>query len=472
MRHTFFFIVIILISYSKSLFGTDNFSIVGRIKKANNTQVQINIIEEKYPYKLNVNTVDLDEAGNFTFYTTLNHLSEIILNIEGTSILIVGKPDYNLIVNADASNIKETIKFAGKGSAINNFRIEYNAEFENDIDLLIKQGYIRDYNTDEYTDYIDNLYKKKLDFLMVKNAQMPFGSEEYNFERIRIEYENYEKLLFFTAQNAYENRLNKQLEPSAKMQSAINNIKINQEQNTKNPYYISFCCNLLLYEYERKLQREMRKPILYEQYILAKQMFSGNTLQYVTFDLINNAFGLQQYQQIETVYKQYIEHCNVITLCDFLKQRHEYSNVVESGKPIKDFSFTDETGNLRYISDFVGKAVYIDFWASWCIPCIDQIPEFKKLEKEYAEKNIQFIKINLDNSTFIWQKKSKDLQLEGNNFFAPNSFKSEAAKAFNVTSIPAFFILDKNGSVFNANPDRPSGSEIRKQLNKVLNVNK
>jgi thiol-disulfide isomerase/thioredoxin len=465
----FYFSTILVMVFNRA-WADDNFSIIGRIKNAKNSTIQLNIIEEKYPYKLHVNTVDLDVAGNFTFYTTLNHLSEIILNIEGTSVLIVGKPEYNLILNADASYIKETLKFAGKGSAINNFRVEYNAEFENDIDLLIKQGYIRDFNTDEYTDYIDNLYKKKLDFLMVKNAQMPFGNEEYNFERIRIEYENYEKLLYFTAQNAYENRLNKPLEPSTKMQSAIYNVKINQEQHTKNPYYISFCCNLLQYEYERKIQKEMRKPILYEQYILAKQMFNSNTLQYVTFDLINNAFGLQQYQQIETVYKQYMEQCNLINLCDFLKQRHEYSNVVESGKPINNFSFIDESGAQHYISDFVGKAVYIDFWASWCIPCIDQIPEFKKLEKEFAEKNINFIKINLDNSSFIWQKKSKDLQIEENNFFAPNSFKSESAKAFNVTSIPAFFILDKNGSVFNANPDRPSGSEIRKQLNQVLNV--
>jgi hypothetical protein len=71
----FYFSTILVMVFNRA-WADDNFSIIGRIKNAKNSTIQLNIIEEKYPYKLHVNTVDLDVAGNFTFYTTLNHLSE------------------------------------------------------------------------------------------------------------------------------------------------------------------------------------------------------------------------------------------------------------------------------------------------------------------------------------------------------------------------------------------------------------
>ena len=71
------------------------------------------------------------------------------------------------------------------------------------------------------------------------------------------------------------------------------------------------------------------------------------------------------------------------------------------GKPSPVFNnYENISGGTSSLSDFKGKYVYIDFWATWCAPCIAEIPYLKKLEKEYHNKNIAFVSISIDEPRF------------------------------------------------------------------------
>jgi thiol-disulfide isomerase/thioredoxin len=102
-------------------------------------------------------------------------------------------------------------------------------------------------------------------------------------------------------------------------------------------------------------------------------------------------------------------------------------------------------GKDEYIrlSDFSGRPVFIDFWASWCPPCRQSTPYVKKLHQEFKGR-IEIIGISLDRDlsaarSYIEKSSTDYIQLQGAN--------SEVSKQYGVRGIPAFFIVDKEGKI-------------------------
>ncbi len=74
----------------------------------------------------------------------------------------------------------------------------------------------------------------------------------------------------------------------------------------------------------------------------------------------------------------------------------ENSIAVQDDKPAPDFSLKDVNGNTVHLSDFKGKVVVLNFWATWCPPCRKELPDFAELQSELGGKGVQFIGIALD----------------------------------------------------------------------------
>lgn len=124
----------------------------------------------------------------------------------------------------------------------------------------------------------------------------------------------------------------------------------------------------------------------------------------------------------------------------------------------KLYAFKDLKGNDVSLTDFKGKYIYIDVWASWCGPCIGEIPSLKKLEEKHKDGDVVFVSLSLDQDTEAWKKMVAKKELHGNQFhYAGNQGFVEK---FNIASIPRFILLDKEGEVLNANAPRPSSEEI------------
>jgi len=67
-----------------------------------------------------------------------------------------------------------------------------------------------------------------------------------------------------------------------------------------------------------------------------------------------------------------------------------------SGKPSPDFSLMDVSGQRRNVSEWKGKVLAINFWATWCPPCLEEIPHFIKLQEKYGHQGLQFLGIALE----------------------------------------------------------------------------
>lgn len=143
---------------------------------------------------------------------------------------------------------------------------------------------------------------------------------------------------------------------------------------------------------------------------------------------------------------------------------YEMSQILGKGKPSPKFvGYENYKGGKTSLDDLKGKFVYIDVWATWCQPCLAEIPDLKALEEEYRNKNIYFVSISTDKKADHgkWKDMVKSKDLKGVQLY----FGEELSfmEGYRISSIPRFILIDPQGNIVESNAPRPSEKEkIRK----------
>jgi thiol-disulfide isomerase/thioredoxin len=153
-----------------------------------------------------------------------------------------------------------------------------------------------------------------------------------------------------------------------------------------------------------------------------------------------------------------------------LRNRKNTLTQLKESMPAIDFSFPDITGKEVSLSSFKGKAIYIDFWATWCGPCNREIPFLRKLEAEYHGKDVVFLGVSIDASKNRekWKNFVKSKEMKGVQLFAGDEGSKKLSKAYKISGIPRFVLIGKDGGIVNTDAPRPSSSEIRPLLDSML----
>ncbi len=153
-----------------------------------------------------------------------------------------------------------------------------------------------------------------------------------------------------------------------------------------------------------------------------------------------------------------------------LKKKQESLKALKKGKPAPGFTYPNLEGEMVSLKDFKGSYVYIDAWATWCGPCIKEIPQLKKLHDRFKDENIEFVSISLDKSKDKqkWKQMVNNKNLKGHQLYAKGkAFKAKLAQDYMINSIPRFILIDPEGKIVDANAPRPSGN-IGAKLNELL----
>ncbi len=122
---------------------------------------------------------------------------------------------------------------------------------------------------------------------------------------------------------------------------------------------------------------------------------------------------------------------------------------------------TDADGNRVNFDSFKGYYVYIDMWASWCVPCRREVPHLQKLEKELQNEQVKFVSISIDQNEEAWKKAMKNLNMHGIQLLNKDN---QLGNILNISGIPHFLIYDKEGKLYQYKALRPSSGEELKGL--------
>lgn len=125
------------------------------------------------------------------------------------------------------------------------------------------------------------------------------------------------------------------------------------------------------------------------------------------------------------------------------------------GSDAIDFPMTDINGKTIHLSDFKGKVVYVDFWATWCIPCCMQIPFMKVVAAKYAsDPDVACISISFDHNLDSWKSLLAFDKPEWPQYVSEDAGK-QIMTDYGFQAIPRFMIFDKDGKIFSVNAPRP-----------------
>ncbi|SKB26430.1 Peroxiredoxin [Parapedobacter luteus] len=134
------------------------------------------------------------------------------------------------------------------------------------------------------------------------------------------------------------------------------------------------------------------------------------------------------------------------------------------GEKAVDFEIHDGSGNITHLSDYEGKVIYIDFWATWCVPCIEERPNFQHLGALYHNKDVVFLSLSVDTDHGKWMDFLKSTD---QNFTLEGLVDRHSMPAYNVVQIPRYVLIDKRFTLVDLSAPKPSSSDIQQVLDRL-----
>ena len=158
-------------------------------------------------------------------------------------------------------------------------------------------------------------------------------------------------------------------------------------------------------------------------------------------------------------------------MLEALQKQEETKKVQRSlveGSKFPDFDEKDVTGKPISVANYKGKVVLIDFWATWCGPCVAELPNVLKAYEKHHSKGFEIIGISLDQdqtklTTFTQQK-----NMPWQQFFDGKGWANKLAAKYGVNSIPATYLLDGDGKIIAKNL---RGEDLEQAVAKALTKN-
>ncbi len=142
---------------------------------------------------------------------------------------------------------------------------------------------------------------------------------------------------------------------------------------------------------------------------------------------------------------------------------------ITAGKPVPSFSVKSLIDSRKIFSNksLKGKVYLIDFWASWCQPCIGEMPYLHEAYKKYHDKGFEILSLSFDQKAGDIEKFRKaKWPMPWDHSFVDNGFKSDLAKEFQVEGIPKPILVNKDGKII-ATESQVRGQNLLEVLNKV-----
>ncbi|WP_282174194.1 TlpA disulfide reductase family protein [Cytobacillus firmus] len=145
--------------------------------------------------------------------------------------------------------------------------------------------------------------------------------------------------------------------------------------------------------------------------------------------------------------KGVVEQAGQMQKYDKIEDPEDLPIGLEKGSLAPDFELTDMEGNPAKLSDYRGKAVLLNFWASWCPPCRAEMPHMEKLYKKYKDKKFDILAVNLTNTEKNNGDAEKFVKELGLTFTIPMDVKGTVGADYNIMAYPTSYFIDSDGVI-------------------------
>ena len=436
------------------------------IEGAPNMQI---LVLSSNPFDMSRDTLRTDAQGKFSFKKHLNNgeYFEVLVGSSSRFPLFL-LPGDTTFMTANLNNFFDSQSFSGTAAIYNNYLTDYTKQSQIFQKEVYQKFSLPEAKAVQVIDSVRDAREKNYDDFIKANTSAVKVFRKYEEARVL-----YEWALLRNIYPLYFRYLNKtEFEPSPEYMSYLGALDINDSSLLSLDLYQTFLDSYVgskMEEYYKNdsLREANPSSILYRLKMIDK-IFTDKSVKSVM--AFKSVVDFIRYDGIKD-YDLYIDYFH--KLCPYKAMQVQVNNMLaewkqlKKGMPAYEFTFEDIDGNKVSMSDFKGKYVYVDVWATWCSPCRKEIPYLKKMEEDFKGKNIAFVSISVDQTKDPWKAMVVNDTLKGYQLWAGQA--REFSEFYKITGIPRFMLFDKDGKILESSATRPSGG-VDKQLAKLPGI--
>lgn len=414
--------------------------------------------------------------GIFRFDFAIEERTEAAFVFQQITIPILLTPGDSLHLEMSLLENESTIVWSGSSAAENHFFLQY-ALFSNPLLDYLKQAELfQSGDAKAYKQLVKNSEKKRLEFIKnfePQNMPMP-APWAVQWLQTKVRYETAQALLDFPREYALFNR-GKKLKLPESYYDFLQNIHFGQEDLLTQISYRNF----ILTWFNEYLQGQANYDWVYSGFPKEQFKYAGKKLMrtdrtYVQYMILKDV-NHWNYKTLEKEMSAFLRSDAPNTAKEAIREKWNKLSATYEGDEIPNFEFLTRTGEKVYLSDYKGKVIYMDFWATWCKPCLMEIPWAKDLQQQLKEEpNIVFLNISVDRGAEKWKSWLAENEPESDEksiHVQPSKESMEDIRyRWSSRGIPFYIIVNQEGKIVDENAKRPSSSKIVYDLRKVLKV--
>lgn len=421
---------------------------------------------------------------------------ELVLDTPIFALLQVGKnyreiyltPETDLTITNVDGDYQSHFKFSGDGADINNYNTKLNS-----IVNSFKQEKL--WTTNEYATFskqhdslktiLSTFYKKFTDSLSLTEAEQTMFESRMHIQQLAL----IEEFKFFNLNTL----LTKKWQAKRNKQDYLHDEVPGEFRKQATDLLLD--PSLLTHgEYQSLLNLYWRNYVdipIAEQILLSGDPIDSTSVKsyrvieqgnypealrefLLAFDLQNRlvVFGITP--ETDRVFNKFKNTYHTSAYLPGLTKIYSQWQALASGNPAPDFEGLTREGKKVSLSDLRGKVVYIDVWATWCVPCVAEIPASQKLQADLAhEERIQFLNVSTDTNQDAWKSfLERNPAWLGQHIVLESNQRETFGSTYKLNGVPAYILVDPAGNIVTVKAPRPSEANVKEAILEALATEK
>ncbi len=407
----------------------------GAMKEASLTIVYdfISFQEERVP-------LVVDSEGKYHFATELQDPVLAYLSCGQKSLQMYLFPGDKINIDFDVNNFPHSVRMQGKSAALNTYLLEEGKAFAPQFEALVLKS--ETLNPEAFMDFAKSLNKKRNQFFDKYKKKNKLTSMDEAFIQSNLQYAYATMMFNYEDIQQYVQRKEVIVLPKNYF-SFLKNIQISAEGILPNVYYVDFINQFLEHQANLGDNQFLTKTEL------AKQFFKGEVLAFIQAKELATKCQLGKAHLYGDAIQRFIASNEHEQYNNVLRAIYNENKPIQTGSTAPDFALKDINGNTVQLSDLKGKVVCIDFWATWCRPCIKSMTYSQRMVDQYKNQGVVFLYVSMDENASSWEAYVKGQGLQGKHLNASSGkgYLSDIAKLYRVKQLPTYVIVDKDGKI-------------------------